>query len=120
MTEWWKRAFGLDPVDFILHFLIGGLVVGGLADASQNDVVGMVGSAALFAVYAWRRQRALAALPAGGMGYSSGEVKLAELDAQAEELHELRGRLAELEERLDFTERMLAKSREPEQLGRGQ
>ena len=46
-------------------------------------------------------------------------MKLAELDAQAEELHELRGRLAELEERLDFTERMLAKSREPEQLGRG-
>lgn len=117
MMEWWKRTFGLDPIDFILHFLIGGLVVGGLADAARNDTVGMVGSAALFALYAWRRQRALRALPA--TGYSSGEVRLAELDAQAEELHELRGRFAELEERLDFTERMLAKSREPEQLGRG-
>ena len=118
MMEWWKRAFGLDPIDFIVHFLAGGLVVGGLADAARNDVVGMVGSAVLFVAYAWRRRRALASLPAGP-GMSSGEVKLAELDAQAEELHELRGRLAELEERLDFTERMLAKSREPEQLGRG-
>ncbi len=118
MTTWWKRTFGLDPIDFILHFLIGGFIVGGLGEASKNDVVALVSTAALFAVYAWRRQRALAALPAG-VGYSSGEVKLAELDAQAEELHELRGRLAELEERLDFTERMLAKSREPEQLGRG-
>lgn len=118
MTEWWKRAFGLDPVDFIIHFLAGGFIVGGLAEASKNDVVALLGTAALFAAYAWRRQRAIAALPAGA-GFSSGEVKLAELDAQAEELHELRGRLAELEERLDFTERMLAKSREPEQLGRG-
>jgi hypothetical protein len=50
---------------------------------------------------------------------TSGEVRLDELDAQADELHELRGHIAELEERLDFTERMLAKSREPEQLPRG-
>ena len=116
--EWWKRAFGLDPIDFIVHFLAGGLIVGGIADAAQNDTVALLGTGALFLAYAWRRQRAIAALPATS-GMHSGEVKLAELDAQAEELHELRGRLAELEERLDFTERMLAKSREPEQLGRG-
>ena len=116
--EWWKRYFGLDLIDFVVHFFAGALIVGGLADASKNDTVGLLGTAVLFLAYDWRRRRALAALPAG-TGMSSGEVKLAELDAQAEELHELRGRLAELEERLDFTERMLAKSREPEQLGRG-
>lgn len=115
MMEWWRRTFGLDPIDFILHFLVGGLVVGGLADASRNDTVGLIGTAALFALYAWRRQRAIRALPAGA-GYSSGEVRLAELDAQAEELHELRTRFAELEERLDFTERLLARQAEPSQL----
>lgn len=115
--NWWRRTFGLDPIDFVVHFLAGGLVAGALGEASHNDSVGLLAAAALFAAYAWRRQRAIAALPAAGM--SSGEVKLAELDAQAEELHDLRGRLAELEERLDFTERMLARQADPERIGDG-
>jgi proteasome assembly chaperone (PAC2) family protein len=114
---WWKRTFGLHPVDMAIHALIGGLVVGAAADVTGIDAVGMVGTAGIFLVYAWRRHRALAALPAEGM--TSGEVKLAELDAQAEELHDLRTRMGELEERLDFTERLLARQREPEQLPRG-
>jgi len=34
------------------------------------------------------------------------------------EVEDLRGRLAEMEERLDFAERMLAQSREPDRLQR--
>ena len=115
--EWWKRTFGLHPVDFIIHFLAGGFIVVALGDASKNDAVALVATAGLFALYAWRRQRALARLPATGM--TSGEVRLVELETQAEELHELRTRVAELEERLDFTERMLAQQRDPAQIGRG-
>ena len=37
--EWWKRYFGLDPVDFVVHFFAGALFVGGLADVSKNDTV---------------------------------------------------------------------------------
>ena len=47
-----------------------------------------------------------------------GEARAIEFEAQAEELHDLRGRLAELEERVDFAERMLAQSRERESLPR--
>ena len=36
------------------------------------------------------------------------------------ELDELRRRVAELEERADFTERVLARQQEPERLGRGE
>jgi hypothetical protein len=36
-----------------------------------------------------------------------------------EELERMRGELAELQERVDFTERLLAKSREPDQLPEG-
>jgi len=115
--EWWKRHFGLHPVDMFLHGLIGAFIVAGLGEASENDVFALLGTAGVFLSYAWRRQRAIAALPQTGM--SSGEVKLAELDAQAEELHELRTRMAELEERVDFSERLLAQQREPEQLPRG-
>lgn len=41
-----------------------------------------------------------------------------ELEAQREYTAALEGRVAELEERLDFTERLLAQSREPDRLQR--
>ena len=44
-------------------------------------------------------------------GGSTGEV-----EQLRSEVDELRGQLAEVHERLDFAERMLAKSREPERL----
>jgi hypothetical protein len=37
-----------------------------------------------------------------------------------EELEELRQRVGELEERVDFTERVLARQQEPERLGKGE
>ena len=115
--EWWRRTFGLHPVEFLIHWAIGGLVIGAVGDASHNDAIPMLTTAAVLALYGWRRHRAIARLPAGG-GMTSGEVRLAELDAQAEELHEVRTRMAELEERLDFAERLLAQPRDPAQIGR--
>ena len=114
--NWWRRNFGLHPVDMLVHFVAGGFLVVAFGEASGNEAIALLGTAGIFAAYAWRRGRAIAALPATGL--TSGEVKLAELDAQAEELHDLRQRLAELEERVDFSERMLAQSREPEALPR--
>jgi hypothetical protein len=114
MMTWWKRTFGLHPVDFVAHFLIGGFIVAALKEGFPNDAISLLGVAGMFAAYAWRRQRALGAFAAEGL--TSGEVKLGELDAQAEELHELRTRMAELEERLDFTERLMAQQREPAQI----
>jgi hypothetical protein len=55
---------------------------------------------------AWARR-----LESGGPHAGEGET--------AAELHELRSRVAELEERLDFTERVLASHRESHQLGAG-
>jgi Tfp pilus assembly protein PilO len=40
--------------------------------------------------------------------------------ASAEEVEELRHRLAEVEERLDFAERMLAQQQEPDKLPKGE
>ncbi len=55
---------------------------------------------------AWARR-----LEAGGRPADQGET--------AAELQDLRARVAELEERLDFTERVLASQRESPQLGAG-
>lgn len=112
--NWWRRTFGLHPLDMVVHFVIGGFLVGALGEASRNDSIIMLGIAGIFAAYAWRRNRAIAALPAAGM--TSGEVRLDEFHAQAEELHELRGRMIELEERVDFAERLLARQAEMEKL----
>ena len=50
-----------------------------------------------------------------GIALGSGGPEAARLTA---ELDELRQRLTEVEERLDFTERLLAKERDPERLAR--
>lgn len=47
------------------------------------------------------------------------EADLADLRARLDDSDALRGRVAELEERLDFAERLLAQHREPERLGPG-
>ncbi len=46
-------------------------------------------------------------------------VQSAETDALQGEVEELRYRVTDLEERLDFAERVLAQRREPDQLGPG-
>ena len=48
-----------------------------------------------------------------------GASRTAEDAAHAVELDEVRGRLAEVEERLDFAERLLAQARETDQLHGG-
>ena len=48
-----------------------------------------------------------------------GVSRTAEDTAHAAELDEVRGRLAEVEERLDFAERLLARAREADQLPGG-
>lgn len=48
-----------------------------------------------------------------------GGSRTAEDAAHAAELDEVRGRLAEVEERLDFAERLLAQARETDQLHGG-
>src|SRR5258705_10222703 len=99
MMTWWRRTFGLHPIDAIAHFVIGGFLLGALDEWQHTDAITLLGVAAMFGLFVWRRQLALAKLPAG---MTSGEVKLAELDAQAEELPDLRTRVGELGERLDF------------------
>ena len=64
--------------------------------------------------------RALARRLGGGdKGESAESAALAEVDALREELQALRGEVGEMQERLDFTERLLAQAREQGKLGPG-
>ncbi len=55
----------------------------------------------------------------GGKDEAAEGQALAEVDALREELQGLRGEVGELQERLDFAERLLAQAREKGQLGPG-
>jgi len=47
-----------------------------------------------------------------------GSARPGDQDSTLHALEEMRGRVAELEERVDFAERLLAQSREPDRLGK--
>jgi hypothetical protein len=63
--------------------------------------------------------RALARRIGGGRGDGDEGVSLAEVDALREDVQALQAQLGEVQERLDFTERLLAQARDKGLLGGG-
>ncbi len=63
--------------------------------------------------------RAIARRMGGGKDEAAEGQALAEVDALREELGAVKTEVGELQERLDFAERLLAKAREKGQLGAG-
>jgi hypothetical protein len=109
-----RRHLGIDGLDFLIQFGItvmfmvaGSSIV--VAGGHDEVPVALIGAASL-GILAWRRKRGLAQ-----MGSDTGEVQLdriQELEQRMAELEHQQGRVLELEERLDFTERLLTQQRE--------
>ncbi len=81
--------------------------------------VTMFGGGALVGISFSPIGRAIARRLGGGKDEAAEGQALAEVDALREELQALRGEMGELQERLDFAERLLAQAREKGQLGAG-
>jgi hypothetical protein len=117
-----KRTLGLDWFDLAIQVGITGMLMI-IADSASNGSPGGDGAIAAvvaisLVVLAWRRQRALKVMAP----FSSGEVpaqRWTEVEERLAELEGQQGRMLELEERLDFHERMLTQQRERDQIGRG-
>jgi hypothetical protein len=77
------------------------------------------GGGALVAISFSPIGRALARRLGGDKGEHAESAALAEVDALREELQALRGEVGEMQERLDFAERLLAQVREQGKLGPG-
>ena len=115
-----KKYVGLDFLDVLIQ--VGVTFAAGIMLATMTQPDEEIGAAMAFGVslvvLAWRRKRALAAVPE----YSTGEVqaeRITELESRVAELEEGQSRVLELEERLDFTERMLTQSQENARLTEG-
>lgn len=109
-----KRWLGLDFVDLAIHVFVTvcvGILMVGAAGSDEEMVLAMVfGTSAV--VLAIRRQRALRQMTQEGL--STGEMtaeRLAELEARVAELEMAQDRVALLEERMDFSERLLVQNR---------
>lgn len=124
---WFEEHLGIDGVDLAVQVAVTGIGVTICRMVFSHDV-GVVLAfkvvAASLLLFAWRRRRALRrraeAQPAG---LTSGEMtaqRLEEMEQRLGELENAQLRVAELEERLDFAERLLARADAGALLPRGE
>lgn len=113
-----SRRIGLDAWAVGLHIFVTITLAVALGEAARgaDDVIIplVLGSSAM--LFEWRRRRALARGPVEGL--TTGEVhleRMEELEQRVAEVEILHARVAELEERLDFSERLLVQQTEQRQ-----
>lgn len=114
--SWFRKNFGMDAIDFTIHVVMTGMVVVFVAETVRGPmddamVAAVFGGSLL--VFSWRRTRGLARLAQTPEGLTTGQMaaaRLEELEQRVADLEAAETRVLELEERLDFTERLLART----------
>ncbi|HET9152182.1 MAG TPA: hypothetical protein VLB00_13375 [Gemmatimonadales bacterium] len=107
----WRSVFGLDAVEFVIFWasaITASLTLGVLMDKPELTFL-LLATAAIG--YGFLRRRALRHLPAGEQ-VSGGKLLQQVQDDQAAATDYFERRIQELEERLDFAERLLARGQE--------
>jgi membrane protein implicated in regulation of membrane protease activity len=110
------KILGLDWFDVVVHAVVT-VAVGVAVDSLFPGRVGEAGIGAVIAgsviLLGWRRRRARDLEPA------EMPDQLADLESRVAELEGQQHRVVELEDRLDFAERLLIQQREHPPLGQG-
>lgn len=112
--SWWKRTFGTDFVETTLIVFGSFLTVIFVHEATTSDELGLLTTIACIVAFGVRRHYALKALPPAEE--QSGGYRLADVEGRLAEVEFLHRRVAELEERLDFAERLIATKVDPAKL----
>ena len=119
--SWFRRNLGLDAFDLLVHVSLTIMVIFFVAMSGGPEEMFPVITGASLLVLAVRRRIALKSGSAAGL--TTGEMaaeRIAELEDRVAELEAAQQEVAELAERLDFAERLLAqKGRDPAQIGPG-
>jgi Tfp pilus assembly protein PilO len=89
---------------------------GSLEDAAA--VVLLLGVGLIIAALVWPLIKAIARRIEGGAAGAAMQAELEGLRERVSQLEAMQPRMAELEERVDFTERVVARGREPDRLER--
>lgn len=119
--SWFRRTLGLDGFDLVVHLGVTAMFIAFVAMSNGPEELFPVLAGGSLLVLAVRRRFALKAGAATGL--TTGEMaalRIAELEQRVAELEAAQAEVAELAERLDFAERLLAQgSRSPERIGKG-
>lgn len=110
-----NRKLGMDWWDIGTHAFVTICLAAAIGESSgaQDDVAIPLVFAASAVVFTIRRKLALRRLPSAGM--TTGEVEAARLDELEQRMVDvdlLEARVAELENRVEFSERLLAQQRD--------
>jgi len=112
----WKRIFGIDPVNSVLVGVGSFFLVIFTSELTHSDEMAMGAAVLCLFGYGLLRHYALQALPPAEE--TSGSWRLGDVEARLQELEALQARVAELEERVDFSERLLANQQRPAEIER--
>ncbi len=108
-----KRYLGMDVIDLVIHVGITGAVGAFLvATGLQEEIVWSAVLTISLIVLAVRRRYAMRGARTELTGDSLAQARVADLEQRLTEMEQRDYRMAELEERLDFAERLLAQGRE--------
>ncbi len=116
-----KRFLGIDFVDLLIQIgiTIPVCVLAASMTQPEEEAGVAIVIAASFGVLAWRRARAMKNL-AQSSSSSADLDRIAELEQRVAELEYGQSRMIELEERVDFQERLLVRQREELRLAPGE
>ena len=119
--SWFRRNLGLDAFDLLVHVSLTIMLMFFVAMSGGPEEMFPVITGVSLLVLAVRRRIALKSGAAAGL--TTGEMaaeRIAELEDRVAELEAAQQEVAELAERLDFAERLLAqKGRDPAQIAPG-
>lgn len=117
-----KRLLGMDAFGLFIHVGITVCALGfvGVSNGPEEMYPLLTGASLLMLAV----RRSLARREPGATGVITGEVppaavRIADLEQRVAELESVQERIFELEERLDFSERLLAQGRSHDQRGEG-
>lgn len=108
-----KRYLGVDFFDLVIQFgatFALAVVAGSMTEPQEEIGIALV-VAASFGLLAWRRTRGLADLRRQPGGDEPAD-RIAELEQRVAELEYGQTRLVDLEERVEFNERLLVRQRD--------
>ena len=110
-----KSRVGLDGFDIFVHLAVTACIFFAMAISGAEEELFMVPAISLI-VLAFRRR---AALRRSGGEPGEADARIEYLEHRLAELEAGQERMMELEERLDFAERLLTREADPRKLGQG-
>ena len=108
-----RTTFGIDGFELFVHgavTLATVIVTGPIMQLNPGVALGVVPSLSLL-LLSWRRKRGLATLPPEATGEVAAQ-RIYELEDRVAELEAVHFRMQELEERVDFAERLLTQQQQ--------